>query len=310
MKKTLLILTLGLAALQFSVAQTTEGEKALKTGAKEASSDKWDKGGTFNLNFSQVSLTNWAGGGQNSVALNGLLSLYANRKINKWNWENNFDFAYGLLKQGESESPFIKNDDRIEINSKIGRQINEHWYYAGLLNFRTQFAPGFADPLNTEAGYISRFMAPGYMLVALGLDYKPNDNFSMFVAPITSKSTFVMDSLLASQGAFGVTPGKMFREELGGYVRFSYKRDLIDNVTFDTKLDLFTNYLDNPGYIDVNWTTLLTMKVNKYVSCTFSTHLIYDDDIHVPVIREDGTPGTGPRTQFKQMFGAGLAYKF
>ncbi len=279
----------------------------------------WKKGGTFGISGTQTSLTNWAAGGQNSVAIGSIVNLFANYKKDKMTWDNNLDLAYGVIRQGNVKN-FLKNDDRIQLTSKYGQYAFKHWYYSGLLDFKTQFDNGFDDPTKPDSvrKVISSFLAPAYTLVALGMDYKPNANFTLFIAPITGKITIVNNQTLANAGAFGVdkavydaslnivTLGKKHREEFGGYVKMGYKFSPMENVTFNTNLELFSNYLNNPGNIDVSWTTLTSMKVNKYISATFSTHLIYDDDIKIT----DSKGNSGPRTQFKEVLGVGFSYKF
>ncbi|HEY1039273.1 MAG TPA: DUF3078 domain-containing protein, partial [Bacteroidia bacterium] len=260
--------------------------------------------------------------GQSSVSANGLLSLFANYKKGENTWSNNLDLAYGVIRQGENKN-WWKNDDRIQVTSKYGRKAFKNFYYSGLLDFKTQFAPGYNYP--NDSVVISKFLAPAYGLAALGMDYKPNDNFSIFLAPISAKVTIVNDQKLADAGAFGVDKalygtlangqyglvahGLKHREEVGGYFKMQYRQKVMDNVNFETMLELFSNYLENPGNIDVNWTTLTSMKVNKYISATFSTHLIYDDDI---ILERGGSKkGTfGPDVQFKQVLSVGLSYKF
>ena len=169
---------------------------------------------------------------------------------------------------------------------------------------------------------ISGPLAPAYLLGSLGLDYKPNDDFNMYISPVTSKITIVIDQDLANSGAFGVTPadtsggiivskGEKARFELGGYIRMEYRKKLMENITVLTKLDLFSNYLSNPQNIDVGWETLLTLKVNKYISATLSAHLIYDDDIDIAGDSDnDGEIEYIPRTQFKEVLGIGFSYNF
>jgi hypothetical protein len=179
-------------------------------------------------------------------------------------------------------------------------------------------APGYNYP--DDVNKISDLFSPAYLLVALGLDYKPNNYFSAFLAPLTAKITFVNDQVLSDAGAFGVNPGEKTRSEVGGYLRAIYtkndfKGEFLKNISFTTKIDLFSNYNNNPQNIDVNWETLIAMKVNKYISVNLITQLIYDDDIKVPVDRNDnGTIETdeapGSRTQFKEILGVGLSYKF
>lgn len=289
---------------------------------QEPTDTTWWKGGLFAINLSQVSLNNWAAGGQSSVSGVALASFFANHKKGKSVWDNSLDLAYGLLKQGEAD--FIKSDDKIDLASKYGQEgWNEKWYYSALLNFRTQFVEGLDAP-GPGANRISDFLAPGYLLTALGLDYKPNDGFSLFISPVTGKFTFVTDDLLAAQGAFGVDPGLVdtenniiepgsnSRSELGAYARGQFSKDLMENVNFLTRIDLFSNYKDNPDHIDVNWEALLGMKVNKYISATLGAQAIYDHDIDVPK-DEDGdgiSERTGKGTQFKEVLNIGFLYNF
>ncbi len=277
----------------------------------------WKKGGVFAVNLAQTSLTNWVAGGQNSLAVNGIFSLFANYKQGKSSWDNSLDLGYGLLKQGK-DADFLKTDDKIDFSSKYGREAFRNFNYAAFLNFKTQMSPGYKYP-DTE-NKISDFFAPAYLLMALGLDYKPSQYFSAFIAPLTGKFTFVSDQILSDAGAFGVTPGQTSRGEIGGYIRAIYtredfKNEFLKNVAFTTKIDLFSNYRDNPQNIDVSWETLIVLKVNKFISVNFNTVLLYDDNIKVPVDRNgngifESTEAPGPRTQFKEILGVGFSYKF
>ncbi len=300
-------------------AQIIDAEKKLRDQKKDTLTG-WHTGGMISLNFSQTSLVNWAAGGQNSIAGNGLIGLFANYQKKKMTWDNSLDIGYGMLRQGKDD--VRKTDDKIDFLSKYGRRASRDWYFAGLLSFKTQMTSGYNYP--NDSVYISQFLAPAYTLFALGMDYKPTDNLTLFISPITGKFTFVQDDSLANVGAFGVTPaeydnlgnlitaGKKSRAEIGGYLRFLYKKDVFENVAFQTKLDLFSNYLNNPQNIDINWEVLISMKVNKFITATIATHLIYDDDIMIDVDRNgDGViDGKGPRTQFKEVFAVGFSYKF
>lgn len=270
----------------------------------------WKKGGTIAVNLTQVSLTNWAAGGQNSSSATGLVSLFAKYKKETFTFDNTLDLAYGLLKQGKSD--FVKSDDRIEFSSKAGlKAFNDQWYYSALVSFRTQFADGYKNPF-TDTVKISAAFAPAYILASIGMDYKPNDDFSLFISPITSKMTIVNDEILSDAGAFGVDPGATFRGEFGGYVKAAYSKKIMENVSLGTKIDLFSNYLENPQNIDVNWDLVLGMKVNKYISASITTNLIYDDDIDIAVDNNDDgvIDAVGPRTQFKEVLGVGFSYQF
>lgn len=297
------------SALGFSQNQATVGAEILQS-AKIVTDTTigWRNGGNMAVNFSQVSLSNWAAGGQSSLAITSFLSVYANYKNQKSTWDNKLDLAYGMLQQGRLES--FKSDDRIELASKYGRQAGGgNWYYSGLLNFRTQFDVGFKSP--TDHTVLSRFLAPAYLIAAIGLDYKEK-GLTFFAAPVTAKTTIVNDRELSLQGAYGVDTGKTARYEVGGFIRTSYSKDVMQNVTLTTNLDLFSNYFNNPQNIDINWNMLVVMKVNKYISASISTQLIYDDDIEITLDKnKDGIiDGSGKRVQFKEVLGVGLSYKF
>lgn len=287
-------------------AQTTEAEDALKKATTDSVAS-WDKGAMLNLGFSQVSLSNWAAGGNNSVSGNIIVNLHANFIGTKDSWENGISMGYGLLKQNKSDVQ--KTDDNLEFTSKYGRKATKNWYYAGLVNFKTQFAGGYDLP--NDSVRISSFMAPGYLLGALGMDYKPVTYFSLFVSPVTSKTTFVLDEKLSNAGSFGVDAGEKIRNEFGGYLRANFSKDIMENVKLTSSLGMFSNYLDNPENIDVNWEMLLLMKVNKYITVSLNTNLIYDHDI--TITRDSNGDGNndvnGPRTQFKEILSVGFSYK-
>lgn len=304
-KNLLLIIMAFILTANFGFAQITDLEKQLKEERIDTT-DGWKTGAVINLSFTQSSFTNWNAGGINSFSGNGLFNSFANYKKGNNAWDNSLDVGYGFIQQ---EGNFIKTDDRIDLFSAYGRKAGGNWYYSGLLNFRTQMTDGFADPTDTNP--ISRWLAPGYLLGAIGMTYKQGDNFSVFIAPVTSKNTFVLDDALAAAGAFGVDPGKQFRTEIGGYLRMFYRQDLMENIMYQTKLDLFSNYLENPQNIDINWENLITFKINKLFSASLILHLIYDDDVDIG--RDTNGDGVvdriGPTTQFKQVLAIGINYK-
>ncbi len=326
-KKIFCILLLSIAVNSFSQEVTKDDAAKVqseidKLKAISADSVKpWNVGGVISINGQQVSLTNWSAGGNNSISLGGLVNVFAKYKKGKITWDNNLELGYGVIKQGDNKQ-WWKNDDKIQFSSKFGRQLKKSWYATALGDFRTQFADGFNYP--NDSVYISRFMAPGYALAAIGFDYKPNDHFSAFIAPVTGKFTFVNDDSLARYGAFGVQKEirdpsqggkitqnyKTHREEFGAYLKVQYQTKVMENITFQTVLELFSNYLNNPQNVDVNWTTLTTFKVNKFISATLATQLIYDDDIKVLRNAGDQKGTIGPDVQFKQVLGVGFTYKF
>ena len=273
--------------------------------AQDAVQDSlWKTSTTTTLNFSQVSLTNWAAGGESSMSALFMVNYAANYKKDKLSWDNTFDLRYGFLKQNGDD--LRKSDDLIDISSKLGIEAGGNWNYSALLNFKSQFATGYEYDDDDSRTEISKFMAPGYLTGALGMDYK-TDKLTVLLAPVSGKLTFVTDDELSDDGAYGVDAGDHLRAELGGSVKVGYKDEVVKNVTFDSTLGLFTNYLDKPQNVDVDWKVQINMKVNKFLSANLITHMIYDDDVK---ITDSDTGISGSRLQFMESFGVGLTFKF
>ncbi|HEX7411343.1 MAG TPA: DUF3078 domain-containing protein [Bacteroidales bacterium] len=266
------------------------------------------------LAISQVSLTNWAAGGENTLATNAMVNLFADYQKKKLSWKNAMGLAYGFLNQQSIKNK--KTDDKIDLSSQLGFYAARYWNYSLLFGFKTQFADGFSYP--DDSTVISHFMAPGYLQLALGMEYKPNDYFSLFLSPVGARLTIVNDEKLADMGAFGVDPatylndtvllshGKKSRWEIGASLKAVFSKEIAKNVSLSSKLELFSNYLKKPQNIVVNWEVLITLKVNSFLTTNIGTQLIYDDNIDIM----DKSGKKGPRTQFKEVLGVGLAYKF
>jgi hypothetical protein len=270
----------------------------------------WKFSGITSLSFSQLSLTNWAAGGSNSISGNALVKLSPDYDDGTLQWDNDLILGFGLINQGNE--PTRKSDDQIELSSKFGYRASKNWFYSAMLSFKTQFAEGYDEEDPENRTKISNFMSPGYLSLALGMDYKPNDKFSLLLSPVSAKMTFVLDDDLSEAGSFGLDPGDRVRGEFGATIKAAYKNEILKNVVLDTKVDLFSNYFENPQWIDVNWDLLLTLKVNEFISASLMTQLIYDRDIEFGV----DTTGDGEydtfesRVQFKELFGIGFAYNF
>ena len=302
--------------LTITFGQVTEAEKTL-ISQRVDTTQGWKTGGVIALNLAQTSLTNWAAGGQNSVAVNGIFSAFCNYKRNRSVWDNSLDMGYGILRQGKN-SNYRKTDDKIDFVSKYGQEAFKNFYYAFLFNFKTQMAPGYNYP--DDSTKISTLLSPAYVLFALGMDYKPSTHFSAFIAPLTAKFTIVNNQRLADSGAFGVKRGNKSLSEVGGYIRVIYtkndfKSEFLKNVSFTTKIDLFSDYANNPQNVVVNWETLIAFKINKFLSANFNTQFIYDDKIKVQYDKNHNgilEPGesVGSKIQSKEILGVGLSYNF
>ena len=293
--------------------------------AQDAPTDTsyWDKGGVISLGFTNTGYSDyWQAGGLPSQSLLARINVFVNYSRNKNSWENDLNMAYGLIRQGSGpvdSVPFIKNEDRIEFTSKYGYRIQKNLLIATNLNFRTQFAPGFtvnADrPTAPPTDTISDFLSPAYLNFGVGIDYKPAKDISLYYSPVNSKITIVTDERFRSTYIpipEGDSVAPQVRYELGSNLTLKLRQVIAENITFSTTANFFANYLENFGNIDVNWETLTTAKVNDWLAITFTTNLIYDDDIRFTIVDEESNPtgGTGPRTQFQHILSIGLTYNF
>jgi len=279
-----------------------------QTDSTATDTSYWDKGATFGLQFTQSSFYQWTAGGENAITIAGLHKSYAKYKKGKVSWENILDINYGLIQRADED--FRKNDDRFEFNSAYGYKASKNWYYSTSLNFRSQFAAGylFKEDARTK---ISNLLAPGYLTLSLGMDYKPTKNLSVAISPLAGKVTLVIDEDLNSIGSFGVDSGSVVRYEFGGLLRAAWKTNVVKNVELDTKIQLFSNYIEDPQNIDVNWDALVTFKVNKFLNFNILAVLIYDHDILVPKdTNGDGEiDREGRGIQFKEVLALGITYK-
>ncbi|MBK7213526.1 MAG: DUF3078 domain-containing protein [Bacteroidales bacterium] len=279
-------------------------------GASSDSTKHWKLKFETSIGFTQTTLTNWAKGGENSAAVKTSINIFEDYTKGKFTWNNYLGAAYMVQKQ-QSYTDWRKADDKINLFTKAGIYAWKHWDYTGLLEFKSQFARGFNYP--NQDDYTSKFMAPAYFQLAIGLSYKPADYFSVLLSPVGARVTIVNDDTLSAKGAFGVTPGEKSLLQAGASVNALFKKDIFKNVNLMSKLDLFSDYSKRPkNLIDVwivSWENLLNLKVNKYISMNLATMLIYDDNI--PYVDPDKpTEKHGPRTQFMETFTVGFAYSF
>lgn len=274
-----------------------------QTDEQEYKEGVWDLSGVTGLNFSQTSLENWSAGGENSLAGNAYLNGTLKRKSGNWLWQNSLMLEYGISSM--KSQGVRKTNDNIDFSTQLGYSTNSKFFYTGMGSFRTQFYKGYNYP--DKSNHISNFMAPAYSNISLGVEWRPRANYSIYYSPASVKMTFVQDDYLSSIGAFGVDPGDRFRAEFGSYLKARAEQGIMKNVNLVSTLDLFTAYNSSFGNIDVNWDVLISMKVNEYLSAMLNTTLRYDDD--VKSVRSDGTMG-GPKVQFKEVLGVGLAYTF
>ncbi|MDH7446290.1 DUF3078 domain-containing protein [Aquimarina sp. 2201CG14-23] len=272
------------------------------------SEEGWKKIGKFSLFFNQSAFNfDWQGGGTSNIAGNTALNYEFNYKRKSLTWDNKILADYGLtFLKGENFAR--KTNDRVEFNSRLGQRIGESfWNYSLFVNFRSQFAKGYSfskDPdtdetIRTEE---THFFSPAFIQIGPGILWKKNDNFNVNIAPVTSRMIFVDDRFTTvpdyvDGDYFGVDAGKSSRFEFGGSLAAYTKFKLIKNITIENILNLYTNYIEDPYNVDIDYTLNLNLIVNKYISGSFAFQAIYDDN---------ATSGF----QIREVIGLGLNYEF
>ena len=266
---------------------------------------KWKKKGVVSFLFNQSNFNNWAAGGENSVSGNLSVNYDLNYKSKIWAWDNKILASYGLVKTENSEYE-KKTDDRFEINSLLGKKAVGQWFYSAFLNFRTQFANGYVYGTDVDGKETrvenTNFLSPGYLTNGVGMLWKKNSNVNINIAPVTSKITFVDNYYTSIPGYvdgsyFGVGSRKSTRFEFGFYTSGYYKFNLMQNVSVENTLNLYSNYLEKPENVDVDYQMNLVMKINKFLSTNLSVQTVYDDNAFAGL-------------QTRQVFGVGINYGF
>lgn len=278
----------------------------------------WKYNGLFSLSVNQLALDNWNAGGDPNITGTLVIKLGADQKSEHHTWSNLFETNLGLIDKSGSRTE--KTEDRLEFTTRYDQNLfkNKYWSLSALGNFKTQYLPGYTDERTLESDWFS----PAYTIAGLGFTYKPDNNFTAYLSPITNKTTFVFNDSLANKGEFGMeaatydtlgnllTKGTNYRYEMGAYLNLRYQRQwLEEKYSLVSKLELYSNYLDRPENIDINWETVFLAKVNKWLTLNFVVHLIYDHDISVRDSNGDGIKNA-PGLQFKEGFGVGLSYTF
>ena len=279
--------------------QTNDGVAQDPTAAptEEAPAPRWTKGGNASLMFSQAAFNHdWTGGGTNNVAASLAVSYAFNYKKDKWAWDNNVFVDYGITKL-EGDDYSRKTTDRFEVNSVLGYQLNNpQWYYSFFLNFQTQMTDGY-NYESTGRTLINQMLSPGYLQFGPGMLWKKSDNLKVNLAPATSKITTAKSRWTETGPFYGVEQGKNIRYELGFYLNGYAKFTVMDNVSFENILSLYSNYLDKPQNVDLDYTANIVMTINKYLSANFTFQAIYDDD-------------AAKAFQIREVLGLGVNYKF
>ena len=299
MKRVLLAVCAILIAFS-SFAQ--EAAPAADSAAAAKPKAEWKKGISTTIGFSQLSLTNWAAGGAGQLTLNTYADFYADMTKGRFLWANELQAGYGFIES--FDTGFKKSEDRLIFDSKFGYKAAEKLYLSMVYNFRTQFDRGYSGDV-----LVSNILAPAYTSLGLGIDYTPVKNVSINFAPLTGKVTMVKDPELRTR--YGNAEDQFARFELGAQLKVDAKLE-VENFKVGTSLVLFSDYLNKPQNIKVNWDVNAEAKISKFFSVTLRTNMIYDDNV---ILNKVKYLPNGERyeyqaagIQFKELFSIGFTY--
>ena len=282
MKKTVFYLAFILGVFSANAQETVKDSTKL-----------WRKGGNFLLLFNQSAFNaQWLAGGTSSIAGNLGLNYDFNYKKGDVLWDTKIIAAYGLTKIKEAAKT-AKTDDRLELNSLWGKKASGQWYYSVFFNLKTQMDSGF----DRNGFEVSHFFSPAYFQFGPGMLWKKDENLSINIAPITPRLILVDSKYTLLGSSFGVLQGDSSRFEFGASVSAYYKLNVMANVKVENRLNLYSNYLDNPQNIDVDYQMNVVMKINRYMSTNIALQTIYDDNAIKAV-------------QVREVFGIGLDFSF
>jgi hypothetical protein len=264
--------------------------------------------------LSQASLSNWVKGGENSLSTSMDITEFVNYENKSLNLAS-FNFArikLGILASGGNVR---KNLDLIETNSKLNHKAFGKFDFSGILLFKTQLFKGYNYP--NDSVPVSKMFNPAVLTIGFGLDYKPNKTTSINFSPFSYKGTYMTDTLDYDQTMYGIPHNKKALHEPGVSLMVTNEYKPVKTVSIVNRLQLFTNYVSNPQNIDVDWEMIATASLNWFTDVRFNTHLIYDDDTKspviesgIPVMNPDGTPKKTARSQFKEMLGLSVVFRF
>ena len=235
---------------------------------------------------------------------------YKNEKMKNFSLSVNYDFKSQFNTGYDYLTPTVPSDKYQDAEGNVpGLNDLPHKDQVSL----------WKDARKIKSG----FLAPAYTNLAVGIDVKPFKWLSLNIAPLTGGVVIVRNELLRKNYGMHLKDqyadkdlGELNPEELGACyksARFEFgaqvKADIAvkvnDNFSYTSQLVLFSNYLDHPENIRVNWDNRFDWKLAKYFSLTLTTNMIYDDKVLI-FSENDGL--TKQRVQFKESLLFGFTY--
>jgi hypothetical protein len=295
-------------------------QRLLKVATRNPVLSPWKLVGKAYAGFTQNYINEfWSQGGKSSASALTTINYIANYSKIKFKWENFADLKLGLIyyltENGDnSHQNWHKNSDNLELNTRIGYSAFKKWYYSAEANFKTQFFLGFKS-VNDSVPF-SAFFSPAYLTFSAGMEFKPGKDLSLFLSPVSLKTTYVTNPLV-DETKFGLDEGDTYKGRIGFSGKFDYCRNLLENISLKTKNSLFVNFGNNQvgewqflKLPDFDSETSVDFKVNQFISTQVNFHLVYDKDVESAWLTASGDEVKGTRLQAKEFFTLGFSYKF
>jgi len=319
MKKIYLLVLFLIPVISFAQLDNDERMKAVKEATDKEAEDGWIYGAGIGLDLGSLILINpKAGAGDNRIGIGGAANGFAKMRRGRLAWDNIASLNFAVQKIGsgiinlagaDGRVPFQKNIDELRLNSKLGYKMREEskFYYAVDFAFLSQLTPtwsgNFLRDVYDTGTPVSKLFAPATINLSVGIDYKPIDNLSIFFSPLSMKAIMVMDDDIASTPVFNASGqivgslhgnpiegdgmGNVASFEnvffaLGASLRATYTQKFWeDRVSWTSNLLLFSNYLDKPQNIDVDWTNEFAVAITKGLQFSLTANIFYDHDVFV-----------------------------
>ena len=263
----------------------------------------WTTRGNVAILLNQTGFSDWVGGGTNNFSGTLKFDYEWEYRDKGWDWLTNVESAYGLAKY--KNAPFARKiDDRILIQSIVGKEFTKNLSFSAFFNFTSQLGNGYKykkDSNNNEIRELTtRIFSPAYFQLGSGFLWKKDETLWVNYSPIATRLILVSkkftQDLTGDDTYFGVLPNKSSRYELGANLTFHSEGNLLENIKYKQDLKLFSNYLEDASNIDLDYLVQIEVDINPFLSTQLIFQLIYDDNAI-------------SRLQVREVFGVGVQLK-
>lgn len=264
----------------------------------------WKVFGSFQGKYTQSHYSdNWYKGGESNHSVLGQLNIEANYAKDTKNLDNKLELKLGYYTTEINEKKtFRTNDDLIRLTSKAGLKAWKNWDYSAQIQAYTQFMPVFDTKVTTKLK--SKFFAPAYGNIAVGMDYKPkfknkNITLSLQLSPLSYNCRYVSVDSIATN--YGIDKGKNFKSTIGSRLECNLKWKFLNDFTWTSKSQYYTSYES----AEINFENTLDYQLSKYFTLQFFCHWRFDDSVKRKKDRDGNLMGYD---QFKEFLTLNFRY--